>query len=240
MDDEWERNSAWWVDGFTEGNDSEYVEQIVPIVAAELASASRVLDVGCGEGQLARRAVAGGAHAVGVDASVNQLRVGVERAGGVAYARADATALPFAGASFDAVVACLVLEHVDELERAAAEISRTLEEGGVLCCVLNHPFIQTPGSGLIDDDSVDPPEVYWRVGAYLVEWRGVEEVERGVEVSFVHRPLSRYVNAFAEVGLTIEHMVEPEPLADSFATATDAEVGLAVPRLLYLRFRKRA
>ena len=45
---------------------------------------------------------------------------------------ADATALPFAAASFDAVVSLLMLHHVIDWERAIDEAIRVLREGGVL------------------------------------------------------------------------------------------------------------
>ena len=32
----WETHAAWWIDGFTEGADPEYVEQILPLAAREL------------------------------------------------------------------------------------------------------------------------------------------------------------------------------------------------------------
>jgi SAM-dependent methyltransferase len=245
-EDEWERHAQWWIDGFTEGADAEYAELIVPLLAAELAGARRVLDVGSGEGQIARRAAAGGASAIGLDATQTLLDAARARGGGVAYVRASATALPFADAAVDAAVVCLVLEHLDDLEAAVAELSRVIQPGGRLCCVLNHPLIQTPGSGLIEDHTLDPPERYWRVGPYLVEHVGAEEVDHGVHVNFVHRPLSRYVNAFAEAGLAIERMVEPWPAAVAapgpLAGAGDPwslDAGqAAVPRLLYLRLRR--
>ena len=53
-DDLWEENSQWWQDGFTNDVDPEYVDQILPLARDELAGRERVLDVGCGEGQIAR------------------------------------------------------------------------------------------------------------------------------------------------------------------------------------------
>ena len=170
--DEWEVHAGWWAERFTEGADVEYEEQILPLLAAELAGSERVLDIGCGEGQVSRLAARGGSTAIGVDAAWNQVSLAHGRGGGPAYARADAPSLPFASHSFDAAVSCLVLEHLDALETVATEVARALRPGGRLCCVLNHPLTQTPGSGLIDDHTVDPPERYWRVGPYLVEQAG--------------------------------------------------------------------
>ena len=70
--------------------------------------------------------------------------------------RAGADGLPFAEASFDAVVACLVFEHIDAVDDAIAEVARVLAPGGRFCFFLNHPLLQTPGSGWIDDQVLDP------------------------------------------------------------------------------------
>ena len=75
-----------------------------------------------------------------------------------------------------------------------------LAPGGRFCFFLNHPLLQTPDSGWIDDQVLDPPEQYWRIGPYLPEAVTIEEVEPGVHIRFVHRPLSRYVNALAATG----------------------------------------
>lgn len=231
--DEWEEHSGWWADRFSEGADPEYEEQILPLLGAELTGAERVLDIGCGEGQVARRAASGGSTSFGVDSAWNQVALANGRGGDPVYTRADAPSLPFVADSFDAAVLCLVLEHLDELDSVATEVARVLRPGGRLCCVLNHPLTQTPGSGLIDDHTVDPPERYWRIGPYLVEHAGEEQVEGGVSLRFVHRPMARYINAFADQGLFVERMIEPMPIGVGESTGYTAA---AVPRLVYLRF----
>ncbi|MET0144703.1 MAG: class I SAM-dependent methyltransferase [Ilumatobacteraceae bacterium] len=239
-DDVWERYAQWWIDGFTEGADPEYVEQILPLAAAELAGARRILDVGCGDGQVTRLAAAldGVRSAVGVDPTWNQIRVAGERGAAAGFVRGGAARLPFRDGAFDAVVACLVFEHIDDLDAAIAEVARVLEPGGRFCFFLNHPLMQTPGSGWIDDQVLDPPEQYWRIGPYLPEAVTVEEVEVGVHIRFVHRPLSRYVNTLIDHGLTLERMVEPAPPAGFLALAPEYEDAADVPRLLYLRTRR--
>jgi SAM-dependent methyltransferase len=233
--DPWEANAAWWQDGFTEGADAEYEEQILPLAEEHLAGARRVLDVGTGEGQLARRAVGLGASAVGIDPTPSQVRVAGERGGGPAYARASAVQLPFADASFDAVVACLVFEHLVDPVAPISEVARVLQPGGRFLFFLNHPLLQTPDSGWIDDQILDPPEQYWRIGRYLVEDVRDEEVRPGVFLPFVHRPLSRYVNLMVDHGLTLTRMLEPPPPPGFLARAVEYQEAATIPRLLLLR-----
>jgi SAM-dependent methyltransferase len=240
-DDLWEAQAGWWQARVSDGADPEYEEQILPLAAEHLAGASRVLDIGCGEGQISRLAVDGGASFVaGVDLTWAQIVVAAARGGGPAYARAGATGLPFDDASFDAVVACLVFEHISAVDVAIAEIARVLRPGGRFLFFLNHPLIQTPDSGWIDDQILDPPEQYWRIGDYLVEDERVEEIEPGVLIPFIHRPLSRYLNALVDHGLHLVRMEEPAPPAGFLALAEEYEAAATIPRLLLLVTQRTA
>jgi SAM-dependent methyltransferase len=82
-----------------------------------------VLDVGCGEGELARHLPAGAW--LGVDTSSRMLAQAPEP-----HLRADATALPFPDGSFGSVALLYVLYHLAEPARALAEASRVLRPGG--------------------------------------------------------------------------------------------------------------
>ena len=230
--------TSWWVDTFTEGADAEYAEQILPMAGQHLAGATSVLDVGCGEGQVSRLAAAvpGVGRVVGVDPTAAQLRVANARGANVAYGRATASALPFPTASFDAVVACLVFEHIDDVDAAIAEVGRVLAPGGRFLFFLNHPLLQTPGSGWIDDRILE--EQYWRIGPYLPEDTSLEQVDSGVWIPFVHRPLSRYVNAMVGAGMLITRMDEPAPPPGFLARAQEYAEAATIPRLLFMRAEK--
>ncbi len=237
MSEQWESHAAWWQEGFTDGADAEYEEQILPLAAEHVAGAGRVLDVGTGEGQVARLVAAGGATSVvGVDPAWAQIEVARERGGGPAFGRAGAAQLPFAGGAFDAVVACLVFEHITDVDRAISEVGRVLRPGGRFLFFLNHPLLQTPNSGWIDDTILD--EQYWRVGPYLTEDASLEEVDKDVFIPFIHRPLSRYVNAMARAGLFVTLMEEPAPPPGFLARAEEYAQAATIPRLLFLRAEK--
>jgi hypothetical protein len=56
-----------------------------------------------------------------------------------------------------------------------------------------------------------------------------------VLLPYVHRPLSRYVNALVAAGLTIRLMLEPAPPPGFIALAPEYGEAASIPRLLFLR-----
>jgi 2-polyprenyl-6-hydroxyphenyl methylase/3-demethylubiquinone-9 3-methyltransferase len=104
-----------------------------PWVARTIGEApQRVLDVGCGAGFLANFLAARGHRVTGIDTSAEALEVArrYDRTRSVDYRSGDACALAFPDASFDAVCAMDLLEHVTEPERVIAEAGRVLRPGG--------------------------------------------------------------------------------------------------------------
>lgn len=109
-----------------------------------------VLDAGCGTGAYARAIVGAVGRVEAVDLSAGMLaqaraKLAAQAAAGrIAFQRALVTALPFADASFDAVMINQVLHHLDAagdqgfpvLRRAVTEFARVLKPGGILVC--NH------------------------------------------------------------------------------------------------------
>jgi len=235
----WAADTAgWWQREFTDGVDPEYTEQIIPIIVSELAGAGRVLDVGTGEGQVARSLRKDGAEVFGVDPITAMVREAARRDPAMPVTQAGAAALPFADASFDAALACLVFEHIDDVDEAIADVARVLRPGGTFLFLLNHPLLQTPDSGWIDDQIVEPPEQYWRIGPYLIEQATIEEVQKDVFIRFIHRPLSRYINTLAANGLILSQMIEPAPPEGFLAKAPQFRDAATVPRLLVLCLTK--
>ncbi len=258
----WEHNARWWQEAFTEGADPEYEEQIVPMLEAELARLrpSCLLDIGCGEGQLCRVAARVGAEGapvgagaaglgagtvplrvVGLDPTLAQLEVAAQRQVPglpVGLVRGEAASLPFPDGCFDVALACLVFEHIEGADQAISEVGRVLRPGGAFLLFLNHPLLQAPGSGWVDDQILG--EQYWRIGPYLVEHHSVEEVAKDVWIPFVHRPLSSYLNAMAAAGLYVTAMHEPAPPGGFLARAGEYAEAAAFPRLAFLRAEKLA
>jgi SAM-dependent methyltransferase len=97
---------------------------------------SRLLDVGCGSGQLALLASRGGADATGVDIAENLIERAQERARveglGAHFRLADAEDLPFADAGFDIVTSLFGAMFAPRPAVVARELLRVCRPGGVI------------------------------------------------------------------------------------------------------------
>ena len=88
----------------------------------------RILDLGCGDGQLTLRLAATGAKVTGVDASPEM--VAAARARGADAVQGNAESLPFADYTFNAVFSNAVLHWVRDHDAMMNEVRRVLKPGG--------------------------------------------------------------------------------------------------------------
>lgn len=93
-----------------------------------LQPGERVLDLGCGDGQLTAKLAAQGAVITGVDASPDM--AAAARARGIDAVEARAEQLPFPGTTFDAVFSNAVLHWVRDHDAMMSEVHRVLKPGG--------------------------------------------------------------------------------------------------------------
>lgn len=109
------------------------------IAQAELADSQRVLEIGCGTGNLSTQAKRDhpGVKVIGCDPDPRALRRAQHKARrltGIHFERAYAQRLPYADGEFDRVLSSMMLHHLDAEAKvdAAAEIFRVLLPGGRL------------------------------------------------------------------------------------------------------------
>ena len=110
--------------------DGAYVHGLAGGVLEWLAvrPGERILDLGCGDGQLTGRIAATGASVVGVDASPQM--AAAARSRGISVVEANAESLPFQAAAFDAVFSNAALHWVRDQDAMMAEVHRVLRPGG--------------------------------------------------------------------------------------------------------------
>ena len=97
---------------------------------------TKLLDVGCGAGQLALIAARAGAHVTGSDIATNWLEKARARAEAeglqITFEEGDAEALPYNDGEFDAVVSLIGAMFAPRPDRVAAELTRVCRPGGII------------------------------------------------------------------------------------------------------------
>jgi SAM-dependent methyltransferase len=166
------------------------------------------VDVGCGEGRLARDLKALGHTLLAVDRSPTMVRHAREADPDLDAREADAAALPLADGEADLVVAFMSLMNTDDLDAAVREAARVLRPEGRYCIALTHP-LNTAGS--FESEEPDAPFVI--EGSYFDRQAREIPVERGgLEMTFLdaHRPLEDYVLSLERAAFLVERVREIE------------------------------
>lgn len=123
----WERRA----DGYHRFFSAITTRTVEPLLdAAAVERGCSVLDVATGPGYVAARAAARGADATGLDVAAEMVELAARLHPGGRFVRGNAEQLPFDDSSFDAAVANFAILHLARPERAAAELSRVVRDGG--------------------------------------------------------------------------------------------------------------
>ena len=162
----------------------------------------RVLDLGCGQGRIARHLVARGAtEVVGVELSKEML-AHAGHSPTVTYHHADATTTSWwDGSTFDGVVSSMALMDIDDLAGAVRTAATVLRPGGWFAWSINHPAF--PGIEHVRSNWPTGGS-YFDEGLWFTDGTGV----RGT-VGANHRTLTTYFTAMLEAGFALERIDEP-------------------------------
>jgi SAM-dependent methyltransferase len=166
-----------------------------------------LLDVGCGGGSHSIAFAELGWTVVGVDVSEDQLRLA--RARGVDARQARAEALPFADADFDAAVSMWTHTDVDDFTAAAEEVARVLRPGAPFVYFGAHPCFVGPHSRFEVAEGTPTLHPGYRETAWYDDAPGISPTGLRAKVGATHLPIGRFLQAFVDAGLRLEHVEEP-------------------------------
>jgi SAM-dependent methyltransferase len=234
----WEQEAQRWVRwARTPGHDAywyyspAFFDTILP------RPARRTLEIGCGEGRVARDLARRGHTVVALDTSPTLVRWAKAADPPGRYLLADAAWLPFPDASFDLVVAYNSLMDVSDMPAVIAEAARVLQPGRHLCVSLTHPMSD---AGSFADEQPDAP--FTIPGAYLGRRRFEGTFERDRLQMTFHGwsyPLEDYARALEDAGLLIEMIREPPASEAALRKHPSWRRWQRLPMFLQLRAVKR-
>ena len=117
--------------------ETDEVRSVLELLRANLsvpAGAVKILDLGCGPGELGSsvRRLLPEARTVGLEWSLPSCRTAKGRGIPVVQASLDGVDLPFSSKAFDAVILKEVIEHLVDTDQVLAEARRVLVPGGLL------------------------------------------------------------------------------------------------------------
>lgn len=237
----WEEEASNWL-AWARTPDHDVFAYFAPAFFDEIVPPARglTLEIGCGEGRVARELAARGHTVIALDSSPTLVRHARAADARPAYMVADATALPFRDGAFQTIVAYNSLQsmaRMDDMARAVREAGRVIKEVGHLCLCVAHPMTDV---GRIQRPEGEGAPVI--SGPYFERQEVNETVTRGGLKMTFHGwtyTLEDYARALEDGGFLIGRLREPAASAEQVRQRPDLEAWRRLPMFLFVRAVKR-
>lgn len=194
-----------------------------------------VLEVGCGGGILSEEIAKMGFNTTGIDPSEKSLNTAIKHAKDnllkIRYEKGTGENIPYQDNSFDVVLCCDVLEHVRDLPKVIAEISRVLKNGGVFIYdTFNRTYLSKistvkilqewkrwaimPSNLHVWKMFIKPDEIKYLLLKNQLEWKE----HRGIKPNISYLKMLGYLHKRAKGELTYEEFGKKFLLVESNST----------------------
>ncbi len=198
---------------------NEFLEVPSMVKAVGNIGSKRLLDVGCGAGIHAKKYLQKGAKVEGVDISETMIKLARKNCPDVNFKIGTITKLPYKSSSFDVVTASLVIDYVDNLNKAFSEVNRVLKKKGLFYYSRNSPEASAR------ELKVEGRYRYCAVGAVRdtknkrliplgTHWKeGIQKFEMfpGMTLKYYKRSFSTNLKAIVKSGFELVNFIDCKP-----------------------------
>ncbi len=256
--DIWNANADFWDARMGEGNAfHKLLIEPTQLALLNLQPGERVLDIGCGNGQFARKMASLGADVTAIDAAERMIanarrRTTAHNGGGrISYSVVDAAdqaaMLALGEGSFDAAVCTMALMDIAAIAPLAAAVKRLLMPRGRMVFSVMHPcFNSAEGfTKVMEQDErggVRTERLSVKITQYIRTHahKGLAMLGQPLPQNYFHRPLSALLGAFFAAGFALDALEEPvfpdgEPRGDPLSWQMYREIPPALAARLIPR-----
>jgi ubiquinone/menaquinone biosynthesis C-methylase UbiE len=212
MGKNWDSSERWYTSCVGEKGHYYHQAVVIPNSLRLLGKGGSLLDLGCGQGVLARHLPKECAYC-GVDSSAALIASARKLTPGKEFVVGDVTGeIALEKRDFEQACFILSLQNMEKGEEAIATAGRHVKKGGKLLLVLNHPCFRIPRQSEWGVDEAKKLQ-YRRINSYMSPQKIPIQTEpsRGEksELTFsYHHPLSDYVQWLAHSQFAIEIVEE--------------------------------
>lgn len=190
---------------------------------------STVIDVGCGSGTLSFEIAKRGTDCIGIDISTKSIDIAKEK-----YVRSNLQFFVSEISSFrpnttvDACVANMVFMSDPNWIESITHLYNLLPAGGALYITLTHPCFWARYWGFENEEWFDYSKELFLESDFSISLK--KNMGRS---TYIHRPLTTYVNGLLSAGYTIDLIEEPFPVFN-----LPPEYEFLYPRFLFIKCKK--
>ncbi|WP_019639270.1 class I SAM-dependent methyltransferase [Paenibacillus fonticola] len=198
----------------------------------------KVLDLGCGFGEMAHYCIEkGAAQVTGIDISEKMLSAARPHPQ-IRYLHCPMEEVECNRHEFDIVISSLAFHYIKDYELLIRRIANWIKPRGYLVFSTEHPVILAHQSqkGWIRDS--DSSILHWPIDNYGEE--GSRAQFWGIDgVIKYHRKLSTLINVLIQNGLTVQEVDEPESIAEGLAKKPTLLNEKRRPSFILIKARKQ-
>lgn len=209
----WESSHKWY-DSLVGEKGHYYHEHVVLPHSLKLLSLKQgdsLLDLGCGQGILSRH-IPPQIDYVGIDASPSLIKEAKQRSKKPFLVGDITKPLNLQHEPFSHAALILVIQNIEDHEKALQNAAKALKSGGKLLIVLNHPCFRIPRQSNWGEDAAKKLQ-YRRLDLYMSSLKIPIQTnpgagEKSATTWSFHHPLSVYTEALSKSGFVVEKMEE--------------------------------
>lgn len=210
---EWDSIAYIRNDQIASGKDLSFRHVLMPAIQMLLEGSNlkRVVDLGCGTGQLAARLAAISAEVTAVDASPRSIEIARETCAGSINTsfftgRVEEFVGQWSGLPFTTAVANMALMDCMDLDSFIGAVSGVLVPEGRFIATITHPFFWPSYRGYANANWFSYDQEIVIEAPFRISTESTEYV-----TTHVHRPLASYLSSLAAAGFVVDSILEPYP-----------------------------